>query len=261
MNITNGMKIKKVLIGSSAIKHYYPDFPRTPKDIDYAVSTKMDRDGKIEYLYNPIIVDEVINKHPAQILLDGDYLPTLNDLLTLKASHLCWDINWEKHLFDACFLIKKGAKINKELFHKLFDFWESYHGKRKSSDLSMTADDFFDNAINGKDGLDHDFMHTLIKDIPTYQKVLKDGSEVEPDENKFNLLPHSEKKSLFEEEVMVMAYERFNKIGYRHAFTRMLKKFIINHAPVWGVPFIVQNYLEMEKPTFNYYTKIENGIN
>jgi len=249
-------KMKKVLIGSEAIKFWFPDFPRTPKDTDYAVLQKRDREGSIEYLVNPVFVEHCNNCYN-QILINNSLIPSVNDLMTLKASHLFWDIKWEKHLFDATYLAKQGATINKDLFYKLFDFWQSYHGKRKSSDLTLNAESFFDNAINGKMGLDHDHIHTLLKDIPTYTKVLKDGSEVEPSADKFESLSYEDKKSVVEEEVMVMAYERFRKIGYKHAFTRMLKKFIINHCPIWQAPFIIQNYLELEKPSFNYYKKIE----
>lgn len=31
--------MKKVIIGSSSIKHYFPDFKREPKDLDYVVDT------------------------------------------------------------------------------------------------------------------------------------------------------------------------------------------------------------------------------
>tara|TARA_R110000796_G_scaffold159388_3_gene276170 strand:- start:2557 stop:3333 length:777 start_codon:yes stop_codon:yes gene_type:complete len=250
--------MKQVLIGSKAIKFWFETFPREPNDTDYAVLEKRDRDGSIEYLYNPVLV-EYCNSDRKQFIVDNALIPSIDTLLTLKASHLFWDIKWEKHLFDACYLIKKGAKINKELFYDLVKFWEKLHGPRKNSDLTLDADAFFDNAINGKNGLDHDHLHTLIKEVPTYTKILKGETSVEPCEDLFNNLSYDLKKSLFEEEVMVMAYERFRKIGYRHAFTKMLKKFIMNHAPLWGVPFIIENYLELEKPSINYYKTIENG--
>lgn len=249
--------MKNVLIGSEAIRFWFPDFPRQPKDQDVAVLDKKNRQGRTEYLYNPVVVKHC-NESFKQLLVGNLLIPSPDVLLTIKASHLFWDLSWEKHMFDAQFLIQKGAKIDEDLFYQLFELMELIHGKRRNSDLTMKAEDFFDNAINGKTGLDHDYIHTLLKEIPTYQKVLKDGAEVEPCPHKFNNLSHTEKKSLFEEEIMVMAYERYRKLGFRHAFTRMFKKFIINHVPLWGAPFLIQNYLEMEKPTFNFYQKIEN---
>jgi len=36
-----------LIIGSTAIKHYFPDFPREPKDLDIAVPTEKGyRNGK-----------------------------------------------------------------------------------------------------------------------------------------------------------------------------------------------------------------------
>ncbi len=257
------MSIKKhiVLVGSEAIKFWCPNFDREPNDRDFAISEKdVPRHGNTEYLYNPVFVDYV-NAHLStekQKRVAKYIIPTKDELLTLKASHLIYDIKWGKHLYDTGVLVRNGAKIIESLFYDLVDFWESIHGKRRTSDLTLDAENFFDNAVNGKTGFDHDHLHTLLKDIPTYTKILKDGSEVEPDVNKFKELSLKDKLSVVEEEVMVMAYERFNKIGYRHAYSVMLKKFILNHAPIWEVPFIIENYGKLEKPSFNYYKAIEN---
>ena len=45
----------KILIGSQCIKHWYPDFNRVPKDIDYAVNKEIKSEPNIEYLYNPVL--------------------------------------------------------------------------------------------------------------------------------------------------------------------------------------------------------------
>ena len=239
--------MRKILIGSRAIKHHFDDFNRIPNDTDYAVDIES-KSGiqKVEYLYNP-----VIHKYESNDIISP------NNLLTLKMSHMFWDNRWEKHLYDICFLVKKGCKHNRELFYELLDFWYDLFGKPRKSDLTLNAEDFFDNAINHE--IDHDALHVLLKNPPTYTKVLKDYSEVEPDETKWNKFSFNDKRALVEEEVMVMAYERFRKIKYRHAYTKMLKKFIINHAPLWEAEWILTNYLELEKPSFNYYKKIENA--
>ena len=236
-----------VLIGSQAIKHYFPDFPREPKDYDYIVKeVPKVQHINTEYLRNPVLED-----YPLDIL-EPDYI------LTLKASHLFWDINWDKHMFDTQFLLKKGCTINRRLFFQLYEHWNNYHGKNKRSNLSMSASDFFDNAV--KCEYDHDFLHTLINPQPTYIKVLKDGAEVELDEEKFNKLSHKEKCDLASEEIMVMGWERFNRLNYMSAYSRMMKKFIMGHAPMWLALFIIENYVELHKPKFNFYKLIENGI-
>lgn len=240
------------IIGSHAIKHWYPDFKREPKDIDYLVNDKTMWDpipGKEEYLENPVLWNHIKGYNK--------YLEP-NLLLTLKSSHLFWDLFWEKHMFDVQFLLNKGNKINKELFYKLYDYWNVYHSKNRRSDLKMTAEDFFDNALKCEHS--HDWLHTLLNPIPTYTKILVDGAEVDVSENKFNNLTFEEKCSLVQEEVMIMAWERYPKLDYRVAYSRMLKKFIISHAPIWEAIFIIENFITLHKAPYNYFKVINEKI-
>lgn len=49
--------MKMIIIGSTAIKHWFPDFPREPKDVDYATNgDKVVSTREIEYLPNPVIL-------------------------------------------------------------------------------------------------------------------------------------------------------------------------------------------------------------
>lgn len=254
-----------LLIGSRAIKHWFPDFPRDPKDWDYVVANSTDQyyaiaddsffenDSKyrVEYHVNPILFN-LYQPGPFH-----EEIASANDLLTLKVSHLFWDIFWSKHMFDVQFLLKKGCKIDYDLFYKLYAYWQEYHGKNKRSDLKMSADDFFNNAMQK---YDHDELHSLLVDHPAYFKVLKDGSEVEPDEHKFNCLSPQEKLDLVREEVYVMAYERLGGRDYREAYSWMLKKFIISHAPIWEALWIIHHYIELVKPHINYKTFLDEKI-
>ena len=241
-----------MIIGSYAIKHWFPDFSREPKDLDiiknnyYKVNNPSNL--RIEYLSNPILEEKYKDSNIEFI--------SPNDLYTLKVSHVIgWNINWEKHMFDIQFLKSKGCVLDLELFNKLYSFWSQYHSNNKRSDLKMTAEDFFDNAVNFP--YEHDYLHTLLNPYPTYNKVLKDGAEVEVCEDKFNQLSFQEKCDLVTEEVMIMAFERYQKIGYRSAYSKMLKKFIINHAPIWEGIFIIENFITLHKPNFDYFKKIQ----
>ena len=251
-----------IIIGSTAIKKHFPDFPREPKDLDYVLFEYQRFDVMpvkgIEYLHNKVLSD-LYHKSgssdiPEKQLIDKDHL------CTLKASHLCWDINWEKHMFDLQFLLKKGCKIDKDLFFKLYNFWNEYHSKNKRSDLKMSKDEFFTNAIN-YDIMEHDDLHLLINPVPTYTKVLKDGCEVELDEKKFYALSFEEKLDFVREEVYVMAYERWKHVDFRMAYSRMLKKFIMNHAPTFSLIFIFENYIELHKPKINFIQTINKQLN
>lgn len=247
-----------IIIGSTAIKFWYPDFKREPKDLDLILykgeeipKEFLEKYNKIETLSNPILLQFCKNN----LFQISPYLnPDI--LYTLKMSHMFWDINWEKHMFDIQFLYKKGCRLKSDLFHDLYKFWNEYHGKNKRSDLKMSAEDFFDNAIVSN--IPHDDLHEILVQheyftnfVPTYKQVLKDGCEVEVCENKFQNLNHDEKCNLVIEEVMIMAYERYN-MNYRFAYSKMLKKFIINHAPIWEAIFIIENYIELHKCPFDF---------
>jgi hypothetical protein len=171
-----------LIIGSTAIKNFFPDFPRNPKDLDYVVDKEDNKNSdNTEYLYNPIIL---------KYQNDGYLKPEL--LLSLKISHLFHDINWFKHIFDVQFLLSKGIQYNKEIVDELIPFWNDLHKKVKKSNLTQSKEDFFSNAVN-EDTLQHDYIHTLINPIPMYTLLLKDGAEVELDENKWHNLSYEDK--------------------------------------------------------------------
>lgn len=240
--------MNKVIIGSTALKFWYPNIDRVVKDLDYAVDIdNIERVKNIEYLYNPIIFKYIDNNQ--------QYI-TPEQLLTLKMSHISWDVNFKKHMHDIQFLLGQGVKYNLDLYNELLNYWtivKTRNKKYRRSNLTLTSDEFFDNGIIS----DHDYLHTLLKDIPTYTKILKDGSEVEPDEKKFIQLSFEDKISVIEE-VMVMAYERFRNKQYKVAYDKMLQKYITGHAPIWQLIFIIENFLKIRKPSYNYYKKIEN---
>lgn len=78
---------------------------------------------------------------------------------------------------------------------------------------------------------------------------------------KFNQLTEKEKFNLVTEEVMVMALERYGNLYYKKAFNRMLKKFIISHAPIWEAIWIVQNHKELlTNIPFNFIEFLNNQI-
>lgn len=231
------------LIGSKAIKHWFPEFKREPKDVDYAVAQLPEKKTSgIDYLLLPSIV-----------ALGHEILPP-NELLTLKVSHLFWELAWDKHMFDVQWLLAKGCKIDLPLFYKLYWYHVDFHGDNHRSNLEQSAKSFFNNALKK---YDHDYLHTLISPEPMYKKVLRDGEEVAISEEKYNKLSHEEKLELVREEIYVMAYERLGGRDYRIAYGWMLKKFIISHAPIYEALFIIENHKELYKPEYNYKKKLD----
>jgi hypothetical protein len=251
-----------VLIGSKAIKWHFPDFPREPKDMDYA-STHYDkpyvnRGGYpvVEYypippltkLFNPLTRDMKI--------------ATPSQLLTLKLSHIFWDIKWNKTMFDIVWLTKKGVGVDWPLFHELYDHWVVTHGEAKRADLAMSVDEFFTNGI--KDGHKHDELHTFIKAVPSYTMILREPDGVEVSEHKFFSLTNKEDMlNIIREECYVMAYERgvgSGKKDYRDGYAEQLKQWILVHAPTLNMAvFGVLHYDELRKPVINYKEVIEYG--
>ncbi len=241
--------MKKILIGSCALKEMYPDFPREPKDVDFAVDKERKASMKdIEYLYNPIL---------CYWIGDGDI--NGDELLTLKVSHLFWDRDWNKHLFDCQFLLGKGHVIIEELLNKLITFWEDYLPKIRRSNLALTKEDFFNNAVN-EDTHQHDHLHTLLNPVPMYTKLLKEGSEVELNNTKWFSLSFEEKKSVVFEETAVMAYERYKNIDYRSAFIKQLKDNIIKHFPRYIAIWAIINYKQIYLTKINYIQIIKEKL-
>lgn len=237
-----------MIIGSTALKFHFPDFPREPKDLDVIGSTNLDTDLKVEILKNPILEAYYQGNMPEYI--------GVNEAYTLKCSHCLWELDngsWNKHLWDVQWLKEKGAKFIPDLFYKLFSYWETIHGKRKESDKSLNAEAFFNNAIDFP--VEHDILHDYLIEHPyfqgqakpTYSLILKEGAEVECSEEKFNQLTHKQKFNLVIEEIFVMMHEnRFPpKMYWKRKYELMLKKFLISHAPLWEAIFIIQNHKQL----------------
>lgn len=179
-------------------------------------------------------------------------------LLTLKLSHIFWnelgERNWEKHSWDIQFLLSKGVDYDSELMMKLKEFWTEHYGGLRRSNLNMTAEDFFNNAINVD--IDHDLIHTYIHPDPIYRHCLEDGAEVNLDESKFFALSNDDKDRFIQEEVMVMAWERYSKYNYKKAYYLMFKKFLRNHVPMFAFDYMVRNWIRLSRPPFNFIERI-----
>lgn len=254
-----------ILIGSKAIKHWFPDFPREPKDTDYAVNKILypyNKTKDIEYLVNEVLWEYYDEPYGKNIICDVD------ELYTLKMSHVIgWKLengSWDKHLWDIQWLKNRGCMLNRPLFDKLYKYWETVHGPNKRSDLNMSAEEFFDNAIEFP--IKHDEIHEILikhpffknQEKPTYNKILI--GEVDVSMEKFLQLTEEEKYNVVVEEVMVMAMERWSKIGYLHAFHRMLKKFVREHAKIEEAIWILENWQKLHKAPFNFIEHIKKEI-
>lgn len=226
--------MQKTLIGSKALLHWYPDLGREPSDTDYAVSEEVIiKTIGVEYLYNPIFKQF------------NNSIATPEQLLALKVSHLFWETNWDKHMFDVQFLLAKGNKLNLELYRQFIEFFEDYLPKVRRSALNQSKEEFFTNAVN-EDVDEHDKLHLLLADVPAYTKILKDGCEVEVDFDKFENLSFGEKLDVVVEENLIMGFERYSgKLPWYKAYHIQLKQNIMKHYPEPIALFAIHNYKKL----------------
>lgn len=243
--------MKGLIIGSEALKHWFPnDYPREPKDLDIVLeSTKgISNTPGVEYFENPVIL---------KYQKSGHIQPSL--LLTLKMSHMFWDFRWKKHMYDIQFLLDKGFEYDSKILDELIEYWMEIKPKIRRSNLALDAETFFDNAVND-DEAEHDFLHTLINPVPMYTRLLKDGAQVELDENKWKKLSPEEKCDVVFEESAVMAYERYSEKYYKEAYEIQLNDNIVKHFPKYIAIFAIINYKKVLTPKFNFINTIKNGL-
>jgi hypothetical protein len=237
--------IKKVFIGSEAMRRHFPDFNREAGDIDYLVAELTDKSTReVEY--------HVIPPLWKRIKPDQEYL-SANQLYTLKVSHSYWNINWEKTMYDIKFMTSKGCEVDWSLHDELYEYWSNKF-RAKRANLNRNTEDFFDDCVERE--FSHDDLHEVVKyyDDPLYKNLL-----VTPDK------PLMSKKAFFEqshlnqirtakEEGMAIALERFYLPGKTHslkvAYMRALKILITSATKGWFPTFMVLNFEEVSSLDF-----------
>jgi hypothetical protein len=240
----------QVLIGSRAIKHWFPDFPREPKDTDIVTDTPPwgYQGSGLEYHNIPPLIDRI-----EEISVNG--VLTANALYTLKVSHAFWDNKWEKTLFDIVWLRRKGCVLT-HLVDVMYPYWCNKFGEPKRQDLDQSKEAFFNNALRNQDR--HDDLHKILKNPPTYTKILVD--EVKTSDKLFAGLSYEDKLSLIHEETCVMAYERLAGRDYRSAYIAQMKDMILRHLPFEQALFAVVEFDKLKMPFINYKKEIENEL-
>lgn len=180
--------------------------------------------------------------------IDGQVVADPNALLTIKCSHLGWDINWDKHARDAVMLMNKGYRIIPVLYHMLVAFWNEAHRDKSYLSLYQTKEQFFTDNVTYV--YDHDFLHELaaLPNKPMYSKCLVDGQEVAIDKNKFDQMLFSDQFQMFLEEISVIAAERWliptkihGKIDIGKAYRMAVKKTICSLTKNWATDFLIFN--------------------
>lgn len=195
-----------VLIGSRAVKHWYPEFGRGPEsDWDYLANRPTEPPFPNEGYDTDTFWDARIGAWPFY------RVATPHELLTIKISHSFWivknEVNWMKHAADIRFLQRQGAQFLPELYAILRPIWKERHGGKEVSLNKSKAEFFGDNVVRK---YDHDSLHLTVAhyDRPLYERVLRPGAEVDCDWEQFEALEYHDQIKMIREEIWVTALER-----------------------------------------------------
>lgn len=241
------------LIGSTAARHWFSDF-RAPKDLDYHASSEDDlknlsRDARLD-----VFVDERLSQW------DWGQIATPEELYTMKISHSFWEINgsrsWDKHASDIVFFQRQGVEFVRELYDTLLPIWKELH-KKNPTNLNQNKQNFFKDAVVRK--YDHDSVHASIAygDHPLYEDILKDGSDVAVDNDKFWAMDEETRFKTIREEIYATALERIlipNEYkgspgaAYHWALRRTATSLFKGE---WAL-YLMLNYDSLSRPDCNY---------
>lgn len=251
---------KAIVIGSTAMKHHFPDFPRVAMDKDIIIYKdefeEIVNSPDIEYVIGIESIKYADNGLSAIVKFKGESTPyeylfadgqkslelILNQLseedgyaspevlYSIKKAHIHFPVKFDKHIQDLMFLrgklrLKLGISIfedaNSEsdlldhypaLTELHFKETENRIGKLRTPKMNQTKEEFFGKSKNYvRSYYEHDNMHLAIARIegkPAYYDIIKDGSEVETDYNKWKTLNLDQKIDCVLEEAYVIALER-----------------------------------------------------
>ena len=237
--------MKKVLIGSRATLHWFPDF-RKVDDTDYLIDGDMKSTKEVEYHNANLGVGL------RKILDESGDIASPTFLYTLKMSHCFWPINWSKTMHDIKFFQQKSVSLDEELFALLYQDWVKIHGKKKAY-LKKENDDFF------KDGVDrkyvHDDIHRAIAyyDEPMFEKLKRDRASAMLDHDMFLALSYEDKLKLCREEIYVVSLERFLipkdlRMSANVAYQGACRLLVTSMTKGWFPKFIAENWSALSKP-------------
>jgi hypothetical protein len=253
-----------IITGSMALRRYFPFFRNYyDSDIDLWILEGEAYEKTSFYQDFQHISGEIYRKIESDSILsiDGLILPSPSHLLTIKLSHMSWDISWYKHYSDAVFMQRLGIEIDYDLFRLLKNFFKKKYGDKPSLSLKKDKQSFFDDSVNYI--IDHDALHDAVAgegSEPIYKRLLSDKNEVMLDREKFRSLSFEKKILLFQEEITTIAIERWlipsnGEATYRisSAFFLSLKKVVISLTKGWATDFILFNLYKFEPKTDLFY--------
>jgi hypothetical protein len=246
----------KILIGSKAMASYPYWEDRKVNDVDYFTDLDIKENGVETFFHNALL--EYFEE-------DEERTASIDELYTIKVSHIFWDVNWDKHAYDILKFQDFGnADLIPDLYDILYGIWRERYGDKKVN-LNVMAADFFKNTV--KRDFVHDSIHASVAyyDEPLFNVILAENEAVKVDQNKFWAMSHADQIKLVREEVYATALERLViPSGYtyspRTAYKWALKKTITSFSKGWFPLFVVQNLLELWSPDIDYVKKHKENL-
>lgn len=289
-----------IIIGSLALKMRAPYLlDRNPADTDYICShdeylswlSKNNQDIIESFQYqNKFIVKKASGNYEFDIIGDnssklfeelvradnqtfefknGDLLPNLDLLFTLKSSHKYKknSVHFWKNLFDYHRMKDAGAKIKPE-YQEFFKLRQKESYDYSHPNLSVSKKDFFSEAHGIQYQYDHDSIHASVANFerPAYTYYAKDGEEVKSDKNKFFSLPEEYRLWGAIEESCVLALERSivpfpGTLSLKKAWLMAFSKVCTSITSGWFREYCYDNAMKII-PMYpeNYYEKFKLGL-
>lgn len=237
--------IRKIVIGSEAMRRHFPDFKRKAGDIDYMVDEITEKSTReVEYHVIPPLMK--------RMKPDQDCI-FINQLYTLKVSHSYWNIHWEKTMYDIKFMTSRGCQVDWNLHDELYEFWSEKYRKKRVN-LNKKTEDFFDDMVDRE--FSHDDLHEVVKyyDQPLYKGLLVTPEKPLLSKDAFFDQSLLDRIRTAKEEAMAIALERFYLPEKTHslkvAYMRALKVLITSATKGWFPTFMVLNFEEISKLDF-----------
>lgn len=255
--------MKNLLIGSRALSYWYPKMEikdttdvdiitNRPGAFDEAIHCKME-------FHDPWLLNnesfERFTSDQFTLSIQGQkvYVCLPVGLSIIKRSHLWRDLKFNKHITH---------------YHKYLHFYSRvYDDKCKellaertamtmnqypqgNPNLMQSKEDFFDDAVEKL--YDHDYLHELYAhyDKPLYTKLLRQADLAWCEESKWQMLSHEDKLKCIQEEVYVIATERYMvrnnwKYPAKKAYMQALQKVCTTLCSGWFRDYSIDFYPDL----------------
>ena len=177
---------------------------------------------------------------------------SLDELVTLKKSHIWRKHNWDKHFYDYKTLKANGAKVIDSLFEKRVEETK-LRVKFVERDFNVDNSKFFKSSV--RRFVEHDLLHEAVKfgSRPMFEQLKDDLSKADVSYDKFVALSHIDKVRALQEEVMALALERYIIPSHMDgvdcapgiACFKIMKEMCFNFLPMKFRFFAIDNFDEV----------------